>query len=834
MHLAPNPPTQGGQGTEKRHVTAKEALGAPDSEDFPDIFDHVVAMERKESQPELAARPSSPHADASYELSKSDHDQDSDGSCVRKKRAVFDEYLHKETSNVREMMACLQCRARRILCIPNRLDSTNPRAACEPCLKRWKRTESFHIVPDPCTRPWLDIQKQSFPAINTALVEVRRSVASIGATNAQTSSVTQSIPDADSLRTGLSDPASNRDSELVPMKCGAPGCTKEFRRRCDLDKHTKNHTRPLKCSVPTCKHHIIGFAEHKDRQRHYKHKHKADFKQHMDGKASASGSPVENGTEFGFLGPHSSTQCDEPDRDGVPAWDKALADSLDDWKRHSFKMMSSETHPISGNVGGVGLTDLPEYCAHTDSGYASVGRVAEPQGKEDVEDSATVYSVANSISRDEMEMYTSLFAEALADFVSSETQGAGKDWVLVRAIGASLPELLRAFSLRLGCAGSSNVEREVMYFIHKHRVDIASRFESALIPDTQASDCGSSGKPREKTDLSAVHSFIRGWLDGLADEGEHHDLALPTLDMDEGCDILSEAGEPSDQTLLPNRHDYTRIVFQSVAYRWLTASLKKELLLAPVPSQRHLSGRVYFEVVRHLEGGRKIVSSKRPSDMHTLKLRVVDWDPKAFLRAEFGTSQESLGQLLRKTITLTGSATDAQALPCERYLRQTWPVSGPGVLALLARALDSDGEAEAILPDTTQVKLDLKLWLGVEVRGTSHSIAEVAEQIAWLGAALRTSRISGAEESLSLCSPIIHISPGSHGDSPPTHILAFQTTLIPNDVGATKTGQCWHRLFRDPCTAEGYPIPRRSKYDTGLEIPLTIMARLAQSPRIHH
>ena len=141
-------------------------------------------------------------------------------------------------------------------------------------------------------------------------------------------------------------------------------------------------------------------------------------------------------------------------------------------------MKSFETPTKFGNFDGVGLsTDLPEFCAATDSGYASLGRVAEPQAKEDVlnnvpndtEDSATVYSVANSVSQDDMEMYTSQFAEALADFVSSATQNAGEDAALVQAAGASLPELLRAFSLRLGSAGSSKAEREVMYFIHKHR-----------------------------------------------------------------------------------------------------------------------------------------------------------------------------------------------------------------------------------------------------------------------------------------------------------------------------------------------------------------------------
>lgn len=345
-----------------------------------------------------------------------------------------------------------------------------------------------------------------------------------------------------------------------------------------------------------------------------------------------------------------------------------------------------------------------------------------------------------------------------------------------------------------------------------HASEIASRFKSVLTPGSQVSELRTSNIPRNKADPRAV----RSWLEGLDDKGEHHDQSLPTLDT---------------TTSIENS-------FESAVYRWLTESLRKELLLAPVHSQER-SGSLRSQVVQHLCSATKIrVSSKRPSDILMLKLRV-DWHPATFLREEFSISQGSLGQLLGKTITLTGSATDAQALPCESYLRQTWPASGPDVLALLGRALDSDDGVEGTLPDRTYVKLDLKPDLRVEIRGTPDGIAEVTEQIAWLGAALRTSdlrtSITGAEEGLSLCSPTLHLSPGLYdGDSPPTHTLTFRTSPIPNEPGASRTGQCWHRLFRDPCIAVGFPIPRRSKYDTGLEIPLTMMACLAQSPRIHH
>jgi hypothetical protein len=43
--------------------------------------------------------------------------------------------------------------------------------------------------------------------------------------------------------------------------------------------------------------------------------------------------------------------------------------------------------------------------------------------------------------------------------------------------------------------------------------------------------------------------------------------------------------------------------------------------------------------------------------------------------------------------------------------------------------------------------------------------------------------------------------------------------------------QCWHNLLRNPVLVKGYPILRRSEPNTGLEIPLNIMAALARALR---
>ena len=48
---------------------------------------------------------------------------------------------------------------------------------------------------------------------------------------------------------------------------------------------------------------------------------------------------------------------------------------------------------------------------------------------------------------------------------------------------------------------------------------------------------------------------------------------------------------------------------------------------------------------------------------------------------------------------------------------------------------------------------------------------------------------------------------------------------------ATDNGSCWYDLFQRPAIAQGFPVPARDPEKVGLEIPLHIMAALAQAKR---
>ncbi|KAJ9150663.1 Zinc finger transcription factor ace1 [Pleurostoma richardsiae] len=66
------------------------------------------------------------------------------------------------------------------------------------------------------------------------------------------------------------DADSNSDSGEV-FACVV--CGKQYNRHCDLNKHSKSHVRPYKCSVETCKYSTLGWPTEKELNRHINDKH---------------------------------------------------------------------------------------------------------------------------------------------------------------------------------------------------------------------------------------------------------------------------------------------------------------------------------------------------------------------------------------------------------------------------------------------------------------------------------------------------------------------------------------------------------------------------------
>jgi hypothetical protein len=112
----------------------------------------------------------------------------------------------------------------------------------------------------------------------------------------------------------------------------------------------------------------------------------------------------------------------------------------------------------------------------------------------------------------------------------------------------------------------------------------------------------------------------------------------------------------------------------------------------------------------------------------------------------------------------------------------------------------------------------------VGVTGTANIIAEIGEQLAWIGAALHSSEHDG----------IVSIRPRIHCFRPNFIGIGFNTSSE-TKASSTHDGNCWHNLFRNLVVVEGFPIPRRSHeaLNCGLEIPLNMMAGLARARRVN-
>ncbi|PWY75544.1 hypothetical protein BO70DRAFT_295914 [Aspergillus heteromorphus CBS 117.55] len=276
---------------------------------------------------------------------------------------------------------------------------------------------------------------------------------------------------------------------------------------------------------------------------------------------------------------------------------------------------------------------------------------------------------------------------------------------------------------------------------------------------------------------------------------------------------------------IPRVSQYRNLIQSSPLYDKLLANLQRELVLAPTAPN--------------------LMEKISQTIRQTLVPQVSEW-PLSF-SANFSVNWNPLlppGHLpypeppdvaIGKVITITGSANEAQAISCLEYLRQTWPITGIKLLKLIQKLLGKRGSDAALpecLPDGTQISVvnQRSLLLNatdlyVAVRGTVASISEIGECLSWMGAAFWHSHARSA--GLSYVRPNIF----SAGNG--VYIIGYE--IYEGEPRQTINGQCWHKLLRHPHIVNGYPILRRpvKKPTYGLEIPIEVMAKLAETKRVN-
>ena len=210
------------------------------------------------------------------------------------------------------------------------------------------------------------------------------------------------------------------------------------------------------------------------------------------------------------------------------------------------------------------------------------------------------------------------------------------------------------------------------------------------------------------------------------------------------------------------------------------------------------------------------------------------WDVLGFMQDQF-RDKDFPNTKLGSVITISGSAKHAQATSCSEYIRQHWSTQGLKLLDALQSALENPGHTSSQLDITTRVddengsrdnalssykQFDITVTLLGSVvlcfiSGTRDIIVSIIQQLAWMGAALRTSK----NDRVQYCKSKLQ---GVQENGRPAKINLTFDIYSP----AEDDQSCWFSLFTNPVIAQGFPVARRNDNEMGLELPLNMMAAL--------
>ncbi|KXH34260.1 hypothetical protein CNYM01_01065 [Colletotrichum nymphaeae SA-01] len=455
-----------------------------------------------------------------------------------------------------------------------------------------------------------------------------------------------------------------------------------------------------------------------------------------------------------------------PSPDNGPNYDAASPASRETWTtNHSIynHLMSwsrdNETRTIdSDNVFNIeGLEGsssqslsppVKQLAPFTDSGYASginvsnlprmeTGDADTPEYDGNDLDVRTTYSGTSTAAVDQAQRYISELSSTIHGRLSGSIDVDHWMSLSERVLG-----LIKDFAIKLGLESSSQVNRDIMHFIHKRSREIATQLDSlVLCVDTSTEDADKSIEARR--DHMLLSDKMALW-NSKATEVEisvkDNELFVGVTDEEEIIDA-------------PELSKYNKTVIESNSFKWLIESLRRELALRRDFDES--GGCNYHEILRrrvieNLPTGK--ISKNRPPSTHSVAFRVPGW---AFLGSAEVNRHEP-GRPPYDAIVVTCSSGDAQAAIIEDYMEQTWPSTWRTIFNLLRTvSRNPSGIVFAdVLHDKTQVSVSYEHdILIMSLHGPAHTITECGEQLAWLRA--------------------------SYASTPPHHVISSTLQQIP-------------------------------------------------------
>lgn len=373
-----------------------------------------------------------------------------------------------------------------------------------------------------------------------------------------------------------------------------------------------------------------------------------------------------------------------------------------------------ETNNGASNINRVELDTIAFRFAPSDSGYGTasrcgqvkveatqamnapvsnndaLGTTAPENPVENNDDTRTLYSDGASFSDSTVDRYARALADDIAQRLSHRTTLTLQ---AVEKIVNALPWLLQVLALKLGSEATSQMHLDVMVFIHKYRGNITNKIRHHL-------GRGPSLVAGQGTEPWYSSGVLQEWLGSLShpglipDDGEEN---RPLMDFSELLPQIiergrnhspgdpgsndAEADEDDENLPLPGIENYNKIIRGDSAYEWLIDRLHRELRLSRQDTD--IMEEVRQKILTALPPQRH-VRKTQPSQALAV-LYTINWDVKGFLAEQ--DYQQPEASAITNALTLTGSDTDAQALSCIDYMKQTWPQTGPFILGLIRQLL---------------------------------------------------------------------------------------------------------------------------------------------------
>ncbi|KAL7934191.1 hypothetical protein V8C35DRAFT_36845 [Trichoderma chlorosporum] len=435
-----------------------------------------------------------------------------------------------------------------------------------------------------------------------------------------------------------------------------------------------------------------------------------------------------------------------------------------------------------------------------------------PQLIEELGEAETVYSDQSSvgarISMAHVSWFTTFVYQQIRPLLTEETAEKAMDL---------LPELLRGFALKVGCSSQAQVNQSIKYDVHKHRHTIIQSLE-ALYENDQAM---ATERQADKSYTPIVDQLNPTWS------------GVPLTDnMNNPVEELNSFAWADEEINSPQYFSqHYEATTASSAFQWVIEKLRE---LDQFSTDQSAKQEISSCIIDGLNCNRHI--SKRHPPKPTKGIFEITCDIFGYVKDQGYTKHAA--DVLPRAVTVTGSNPDVQALTIEQYLKQTWPTIGCRLLQTIQNALrvcraskPFVNSSKYIFPeDGTHVEVSIgEATFKVEVVGTPHSIADIAEQLGWLATTLAPSPKRGYTP---YCHPEIKSFKAKDVEEGFENIFFCRISVATEQVMPNMpdvVGLCWHRLFNNPVLVTGYPTKARRDFDAGPALELRFDAMITLS-----